>query len=207
MSIVQFPVAMAMQLPMLRIRRPLMSHPRSRDELLKFLNYVGAKGLLSPATAESRKASVNKVLGILNEEEASDVSAIDLEEVVRRFANLHGQSYTADSLRTYKSRTKSSIDDFLRYVENPMAFRVSGTKRSSRTKSIKDGNSSPAVNSEKAVSHAPASAAIPSASSGIVPIPLRADLTIHVQGLPFDLTTREAKKIANVILAMAMDDE
>ena len=184
-----------------------MNNPRSREELLKFLTYVGAKGLLSPATAESRKASVNKVLGILSDEEASDVSKIDLEGVVRRFANLHGQGYTADSLRTYKSRTKSSIDDFLRYVDNPMAFKVGGAKRTPRAKPAKDAASPSTVFTDKGESPAPAAVVTPSAGSGIIPIPLRADLTVHVQGLPFDLTTREAKKIANVILAMAMGDE
>jgi len=184
-----------------------MSSPRSREELVKFLNYVGAKGLLSPATAESRKASVNKVLGILSDDEASDVGKIDLEEVVRRFANLHGQGYTADSLRTYKSRTKSSIDDFLRYVDNPMAFKVAGAKRTPRSKSSKDAIGPSNGSAEKAEAQPTATVVTPSAGSGIVPIPLRADLTIHVQGLPFDLTAREAKKIANVILAMAMDHE
>jgi hypothetical protein len=181
-----------------------MTNPRSRSELLKFLDYVGAKGLLSPATAESRKASVNKVLGILSDDEAADVGKIDLDEVVRRFANLHGQGYTADSLRTYKSRTKSSIDDFVRYVDNPMAFKVGGAKRTPRSKAAKEqANASPASTT------APQSQVVvttPSAGSGIIPIPLRADLTVHVQGLPFDLTSREAKKIANVILAMALDD-
>lgn len=183
-----------------------MAGPRSREELLKFLNYVGVKGLLSPSTAESRKASVNKVLGILSESEADDVSKIDLEEVARRFANLHGQQYTADSLRTYKSRTKSSIDDFLRYVDNPMAFKVGGAKRTPKAKPQKD-------QAQVVPGSAPSSAAqqtvtiTPSAGSGIVPIQIRVDLTVHVQGLPFDLTTREAKKIANVILAMAMGED
>lgn len=113
-----------------------MSNPTSRGELLKFLNYVGSKGLLSPSTVESRKASVNKVLGILGDDEASDVSGLDLDEVMHRFANLHGQEYTADSLRTYKSRVKSSIDDFLRYVENPMGFKVGGPKRERKALSL-----------------------------------------------------------------------
>lgn len=41
-------------------------------------------------------------------------------------------------------------------------------------------------------------------ASSILPIPIRADLIIHIQGLPFDLTEAEAKKIACVIQAMAM---
>lgn len=184
-----------------------MNGPRSRAELLKFLTYVGAKGLLSPSTAESRKASVNKVLGILTEEEASDVSNIDLDEITKRFAKLHGQGYTADSLRTYKSRTKSSIDDFLRYVDNPMAFKVGGVKRNSRPKSPKEFSGMGSALSEKFENQPSTNVSPPSAGSGIVPIAIRPDLTVHVQGLPFDLTGREAKKIANVILAMAMTDD
>ena len=184
-----------------------MNNSRSRDELLKFLSYVGAKGLLSPSTAETRKASVNKVLGILSDDEAADVSKLDLEEVIRRFANLHGQGYTADSLRTYKSRTKSSIDDFLRYVENPMAFKVGGTKRAPRAKLAKDNETVSAAPSERIENQTVSAVVTPSAGSAIIPIALRADLTVHVQGLPFDLSAREAKKIANVILAMAMDSE
>jgi hypothetical protein len=182
-----------------------MSNPRSKAELVKFLDYVGAKGLLSPSTADSRKASVNKVLGILSDEEAQDLSTIDLDEITRRFANLHGQGYTADSLRTYKSRTKSSIDDFLRYVENPMAFKVGGAKRTPRAKPARDAAQSQAHGEPAGKTESSTTTAVPpSAGASIVPIPIRSDLTVHVQGLPFDLTDREAKKIANVILAMAM---
>lgn len=180
-----------------------MAGPRSRAELLKFLDYVGSKGLMSPATAESRKASVNKVLGILSDEEADDVATIDIEEVVRRFANLHGQGYTQDSLRTYKSRTKSSIQDFLRYVENPLGFKVGGQ---SRERKQKQTNGQPSAKDEAVSLQAPAPVrgTPPTAATSILPIPIRADLVVHVQGLPYDLTQGEAKKIANVIQAMAV---
>jgi hypothetical protein len=180
---------------------------RSREELLRFLDYVRAKGLMSPATVEARKASANKVLGILDAEEAADVTKLDLDEVVHRFGNLHGQKYTPDSLRSYKSRTRSAIEDFSRYLENPLGFKP-GVQRREK----KPVNNSP----QKKVPHAVAQgvtplppaidrpAIVPAASSSILPIPLRADLTIHVQGLPFDLTPAEAKKIAAVIQAMAM---
>jgi hypothetical protein len=179
-----------------------MSGSRSRAELLKFLDYVGSKGLLSPATAESRKASVNKVLGILSDDEAEDVSKLDLEEVVHRFANLHGQSYTQDSLRTYKSRTKSSIEDFLRYVDNPLSFKVGGQTRERKSKQS-NGQAGAPRREMDAPPPAPPRGSPPIAASSILPIPIRADLVVHVQGLPFDLTEAEAKKIANVIQAMA----
>lgn len=37
----------------------------------------------------------------------------------------------------------------------------------------------------------------------IIPVPIRADVTVQVFGLPFDLTTEEARKIGAVILALA----
>ena len=40
-------------------------------------------------------------------------------------------------------------------------------------------------------------------SDTIIPIPLRADLTVFIQGLPIDLTEAEAEKIARVVKAMA----
>ena len=49
--------------------------------------------------------------------------------------------------------------------------------------------------------------ASPPGASNIVPIPIRADLTVYVQGLPYDLSSTEARKIANVILAMAAPGE
>jgi hypothetical protein len=180
---------------------------RSRDELFRFLDYVRAKGLMSPNTVESRKASANKVLGILDLDEAEDVTKLDLDEVVHRFNNLHGQKYTPDSLRSYKSRTKSAIEDFSRYLENPMAFKP-GVQR--REKKAVNGSLQKKVHHLEAPDMSTASPVlgrptlIPAASSNILPIPLRAELTVHVQGLPFDLTPAEAKKIAAVIQAMAM---
>jgi hypothetical protein len=40
------------------------------------------------------------------------------------------------------------------------------------------------------------------AASNILPIAIRADLTIYIQGLPFDLSEAEARKIAAVVTAM-----
>lgn len=179
---------------------------RSREEFFKFLDYIRAKGLMSPATVEARKASANKVLSILDEHEAQDVTALDLDAVVERFGHLRGKNYTPDSLRSYKSRTKSAIDDFARYLENPLAFKP-GVQR--REKKISNGGTQKLHHLEaKNLSTSPPDlgrpAIVPAASSTILPIPLRADLTVHVQGLPFDLTPAEAKKIAAVIQAMAL---
>jgi len=41
--------------------------------------------------------------------------------------------------------------------------------------------------------------------ASIMPIQIRDDLTIRIHGIPHDLTTKEAQRIANVILALVDD--
>ncbi|MCA1654486.1 MAG: hypothetical protein ABR588_00685 [Sphingomicrobium sp.] len=178
---------------------------RSREALQEFLDYLGDKGLMAKATAHARKAAANKILGILSEEEASDVTAIDLDDVIHRFSNLHGKKYTPQSLVTYKSRLRSALDDFDAYIANPLAFRPSLQRREPRTK---EGRGPASLTNENGAQAGAGSSAravhAPLAASNILPVPLRSDLTVHIQGLPFDLSAGEAKKLANIIMAMAM---
>ncbi len=181
-----------------------MNHDKSRAELLGFLDYSKSKGLLKPASAEARKAAVNQVLGILSDDEAQDVSKIDIDQVLDRFQNLHGKRYTPDSLRTYRARVRNSIADFLRYQQNPMDYqprttvsikRMTSTKPPARQLLIEAKRDDP-VSPLRVVSSA-------HMSTATLPIPLRPDLTVLIHGLPFDLTVSEATKIANVVMAMS----
>ncbi|WP_233841472.1 hypothetical protein [Dyella sp. 2HG41-7] len=184
-----------------------MDGQKSREALLDFLQYVAQKGLMAPATARARKAAVGKVLGILDERESRDVTSIDLDAVMQRFGHLQGKGYTPDSLVTYKSRVRSALDDFASYVKNPLAFKPNVQSRERKSSaSPKTTANSPKNISEDLTPDTPrqsiSAVAGPMASS-ILPIPIRADLTIYIQGLPFDLTASEAKKIASVVQAMA----
>lgn len=187
-------------------RRSKMDGKKSRAAALEFLEYVAQKGLMTQATARARKAAASKVLGILDENEATDVTSIDIDAVISRFGNLQGKGYTPQSLVAYKSRVKAALVDFASYVENPLAFRPSVQARdrkpiSARASSGATKNTSEGLASE--ASRQSTSAVAGPMASSILPIPIRADLTVYVQGLPFDLTEAEAKKIASVIQAMA----
>lgn len=183
-----------------------MNGKKSREAAIDFMQYLAQKGLMAPATAQARKAALNTVLSILDPDEAQDVTTLDLDSVISRFGNLQGKDYTPESLRTYKSRVKSALEDFASYVENPLAF-----KPSLQTRERKPIQSKVTTDDKKhsAVTPAPepyrpqaGTFAGPMANS-ILPIAIRADLTVHIQGIPFDLTEAEAKKIAGVIQAMA----
>jgi len=181
-----------------------MDNQKSRTAALEFLEYVAQKGLMARATARARKAAVGKVLGILDDAEAEDITSIDIDALMNRFGHLQGKGYTPQSLAAYKSRVKAALDDFARYVANPLSFKPSLQARERKPISI--NSSSSATGNVSYTAEAPRQTgsivAGPMASS-ILPIPIRADLTVYVQGLPFDLKESEARKIANVIQAMA----
>jgi hypothetical protein len=181
-----------------------MAGDRSRQKLMEFLDYLGNKGLVAGATVATRKAAASKVLSILSEEEAADVTSLDLDEVMSRFQNLEGKNYTPGSLNTYLSRLRSSVDDFSTYLENPLGFKPSIQGREKRPRqegkkesvaSTQSGSTPPSEKSSQRATTLP--------SPSIFPIPIRSDVTIYVQGIPYDLTDGEAAKIANIIRAMA----
>jgi hypothetical protein len=123
-----------------------------------------------------------------------------------RFGHLQGKGYTPQSLGAYKSRVKAALQDFASYVENPLAFKPNLRARERKPIPAKASSSATRNALESLSPQAPrqsASAIAGPMASSILPIPIRADLTVHVQGLPFDLTEAEAKKIASVIQAMA----
>jgi len=181
-----------------------MNDDRSRKALLRFLDYIAEKGLMAKNTVAARKAAANQVLAVLSEDEAGDVLAIDLKDVMQRFQNLQGQRYTPSSLNTYQSRLKAALDDFDSYLNNPMAFRPSVQSRDRTARAAKPETPH---NGRTSTGGAASRFTSPPGASSIVPIPIRSDLTVFVQGLPFDLSITEARKVANVILAMAAPDE
>ena len=176
----------------------------STEELLKFLDYLREKGLMKPATIASRKAAVNNVLGILSAEEAEDLRELDIDEVAMRFSNLKGSGFKPESIRVYKSRVASSLQDFINYRKNPMAFKPSGSapRTSTPQKDEKDAKK----RGEKQ-SFETANSLHPSVHEVTFPIPIRPNLVVKLVGLPGDLTNREATKIANVVMALAQDAE
>lgn len=178
-----------------------MSTNRSKAALVQFLDYLGNKGLMNANTVSTRKAAVNKVLGILSDEELGDVTQIDLDLVMTRFTNLEGQKYTPDSRAAYKSRVKASIEDFEKYLANPnFKPAVSSAPRKPRSTpqptetSTSDSPQAPAGSGGKVLP-----------SSSILQIQIRPEVVIYVQGLPFDLTQQEARRITNVINAMVAE--
>jgi|SRR5579864_2031319 len=169
-----------------------MTEKRTRQDFLAFLDWMSEKGLMAKNTVAARKAAASKVLGILSDDEAQDVTALDLNNVMRRFNNLEGKGYTPGSLTTYFSRLRSALDDFTAYLDKPLNFRPGVKPREQRKPDPRKG----------APSAPPNEVIVPALAPNALSIPIRPDTTIIIHGLPYDLHEAEATKIANVIRAM-----
>jgi hypothetical protein len=114
-------------------------------------------------------------------------------------------------MRAYKSRVNTAISDFLRYRENPAGFRVIGQRKA---RAGKDARTRPPQDQQESreAHQATSTRAHQETKERTVdalelPIPIRADLIVRLVGVPFDLRRSEAQRIANVVLAMSVDDE
>ncbi|MDH3666795.1 MAG: hypothetical protein OEN23_07670 [Paracoccaceae bacterium] len=181
-----------------------MRNDFSREALLEFLDYLSEKGLANKNTIVGRKAAANNVLSILNEQEAADLRSIDLTDVEVRFQNLMGSKYTPKSLQVYRSRVGKAVRDFLRYKENPANFRVRSSQgtRKARGKAPNDQGNDAAERNR--VDHDVGGVA--RADTVNIPVPLRPSCIVQLNGVPVDLTPHEARKIANVAIAMAQGE-
>jgi hypothetical protein len=71
------------------------------EGLMGFLDYAGEKGLLKKNTAGALRAAVDRVLSVEGDGwEGTDVVNLDMEDLLRRFANLRKQDFTPGSLES-----------------------------------------------------------------------------------------------------------
>jgi hypothetical protein len=183
-----------------------MSNGLSRDDLGQFLDYLANKGLMNPQTASARKASANTLLGILTDDEAMDVTKIDMDHLTQRFMNIKGSEFKPESVRVYKSRVEGAIRDFISYKKDPLSFKPKLETRSPRIadKKPKELNGQSSMIASTA---APPSIMITQTEGIVFPIPIRPNVIVRIAGIPSDMTQSEAKKICNVLMALGATNE
>lgn len=180
----------------------------SATELFSFLDYVASKGLMNRLTATARRTAATKILEAVDEQEKQDLRSLDRESAFARFVNLNKKSYTPESLQVYRSRFNSALDDFLKFADNPAAFRpVSGAP--TRVKPDSNGARSVAKASGKPqrarteVESGPL-LALPAPDPMLeIPVPL-SDGKIARLLLPRTLTKADAERLSALIAAYAV---
>lgn len=179
----------------------------SVTKFVEFCDYLGEKNLMAPETARARKVSALKILDVLDPAEQQDLRSLDRELVFHRFQNRAANMYSPSSLSVYRSRFNAAVDDFLRFAENPSAFRPNFLKSTVTTKNDAVPSKKLAKsNKKRAVQAAPTSPELGGNPLGTVaqesltlPIPIRPGVVVKIFGLPYDLSDDEARKINAII--------
>jgi hypothetical protein len=185
----------------------------SQRDLVAFIDFLADKGIMNTQTAAGRKSAVNTLLSALDPNETADVTPLDLDEVSKRFMNKRGSAFKPDSVKIYKARVASAIQDFLKYKADPLNFKVGITSKPTtitRTEKNAPAQANLSLSTTPPQVHSSAHHQVfvsPSEIEIVVPIPIRPNTIVKIVGLPSDLTKQEAAKLANIIQAFAIVDD
>lgn len=173
----------------------------SQTAFLKFLRKSAVTGLVSPATARSRKLAAEHLLIQLKSHERQDLRLLDVEELCSRFHKLQGSTIRPENIQVYQERLSSALKDFISWSADPAGFTsVEGEKSEEVMVSARDTPGQ--AQAREALALNP-----PRSPHDIFPIPIREDLVVYLQNVPLDMTRAEARKIAAVVKALALPEE
>src|SRR5512138_1931998 len=183
----------------------------SRAALARFIEFVVAKGLVHPATAQGWRVATTKVLEELSPGERADVRTIDVEATFKQFLNRYPGRLSPASVGEYRRRVGRAIEEFVRWMENPggYTFEASRGARPGSRRSLAAAGTGEAprrIASPAGVpsrGSEPGSPAVATAGVAGAPVaipgmaldyPLRADTLARVV-VPRDLTVDEARRM------------
>ena len=181
-----------------------MSSDYSKNALLKFLDTSVAKGIVNANTGAGLKAACVKILDDVAND--ADVRKIEVNTAVIRYNNRNPDVLAPNSLAQYQRRVSRAISDFVRWVENPVAFKM--RSRGTPERNGKTSGKAPGRHAAVLRAHdAPLAQGIPTitTSAGLpMSFPLRPDFLAQVV-IPRDLTADEARRLGAFLLTLAAD--
>jgi hypothetical protein len=188
----------------------------SRAALARFIEYVVAKGLVNPSTAQGWRVATTKVLEELTPEELADVRRIDVGDTFRAFLHRNPGRLSPASVGEYRRRVGRAIEEFVRWVDDPGAYGALGSA------AVRQGDgqgprrrgrgraSTPAATAVGSAGNADGAAAaapsqLPRRRDGLaLEYPLRPGFLAQVV-VPPDLTVDEARRMGAFLLTLSPD--
>jgi hypothetical protein len=157
--------------------------------------WAAEKGLMNRNTADGIRSAGAQVLSVLDEKEREDVTALDVEAVLKRFENLKAKEFKPKVLETYKSRFRTGVASFRAYLKDPGGWKSGIVERPPR---VKEGDGVGRATVEASVQPLP--------GTGLVeyPFPLREGQTARLV-LPRDLKTAEVKRLSAFMSTLVAD--
>ncbi|MFM8314514.1 MAG: hypothetical protein ACKOA8_09540 [Deltaproteobacteria bacterium] len=95
---------------------------RDTEEVLKFLEFVGKKSILEEHAIHCRLTACHNLFSVVEEEEDQlEYILKNLDLFINRFRN-KSKSVNEATLKVYKSRVKSSLEDYKAWSNDPFAW-------------------------------------------------------------------------------------
>lgn len=185
------------------------------DELKEFADKLPELGVTNEATARNLRNSTLLLLSSVADGEYEDISDINVDKLLEKYAENADSEPSEASIQTYKSRFNSTIAKFLEYKQNddligtgdesvnlkpPSGIYTPRKRRIPKqeyAKSISENSEQSAEHS----SHAGVAGKISTNHSFDAQFLLRPEsgLSIELKGLPLDITNEEAERIASFL--------
>ena len=88
--------------------------------LVDHWSWAADKGVMNRNTAAGLRSACTQVLTVIgNDWEKTDVTSLDVENLLVRFQNLRKKDFKPQVLEVYKQRFRKAVASYLEYVENP----------------------------------------------------------------------------------------
>jgi hypothetical protein len=103
---------------------------KNARSLVDHWNWAAGKGLMNGNTAAGLRSASTQVLQVIGDGwETTDVTALDVDDLLIRFQNLKKKDYTPQVLELYKKRFRKALVSYLSYLENPGSWKPSTQER------------------------------------------------------------------------------
>jgi hypothetical protein len=169
-------------------------------DLVNHWDWAASKGVMNANSANALKTACTRVLEVEKGWETQDMTALDVDGIVKRFRNLKAKSYTPDSLKEYERRFRKAHSSYLAYLRDPSSWNVAGRDRAPRN--------SKGEKSSSATTTTMVQPPVPEPQSGFVdyPFPLREGRIVRLT-LPVDLKASEIRRLTAFLATLAVDQD
>jgi hypothetical protein len=166
---------------------------KNARSLVDHWNWAADKGLMNGNTAAGLRSASTQVLQVIGDGwETTDITALDVDDLLVRFQNLKKKDYTPQVLELYKKRFRKALVSYLSYLENPGAWKP-GTQ----------GRPATSQRTDRSAKRQPATAQDVASVGGRIagpneveyPFPLRSGVMARLV-LPRDLTREDVSRLS-----------
>jgi hypothetical protein len=177
------------------------------EGLIAFLEWTAERGVLNRKTADAQRTAATRILDIEANPLGVDISTLDVEDLLDRFARLRSGNYSPDSLATYQSRFRRAVDMYLEYLQDPADFRPPKRKVVVRRKpGAKSSTATPAPARSSSVTFPELHAALSAGGDEVIqyPFPLQSGHTAYLH-LPRQLGKSDVDRLIRFLQSLVID--